>query len=114
MYHDLIIVGGGSCGIASAIKANNLGIDVAIIDGSDRVGKKLLTTGNGRCNLTNENLSLSRFHSDNNNFFRDIINTYDLEYTLNFFKSIGIYTCTLESGKVYPLSLQASLRARHS
>lgn len=108
MYHDLIIVGGGSCGIVSAIKAKDLSIDVAIIDSSDRVGKKLLITGNGRCNLTNENLSLSRFHSDNNNFFKDIINTYDLEYTLNFFKSIGIYTCTLDSGKIYPLSLQAS------
>lgn len=108
MYHDLIIVGGGSCGIVSAIKAKNLGIDVAIIDGSDRIGKKLLTTGNGRCNLTNENLSLSRFHSDNTDFFKDIINTYDLEYTLNFFKSIGIYTSTLDSGKIYPLSLQSS------
>ncbi len=108
MYHDLIIVGAGSCGIVSAIKASDLGIDVAIIDGSDRIGRKLLTTGNGRCNLTNENLTLSRFHSDNDNFFKDIINTYDLEYTLNFFKSIGIYTCTLESGKIYPLSLQAS------
>lgn len=108
MYHELIIVGAGSCGTVSAIKAKDLGIDVAIIDSSDRVGKKLLTTGNGRCNLTNENLALSRFHSDNNNFFNDIINTYDLEYTLNFFKSIGIYTCTLESGKIYPLSLQAS------
>ncbi len=108
MYHDLIIVGGGSCGIVSAIKAKDLSIDVAIIDSSDRIGKKLLITGNGRCNLTNENLSLSRFHSDNNNFFKNIINTYDLEYTLNFFKSIGIHTCTLDSGKIYPLSLQAS------
>jgi predicted Rossmann fold flavoprotein len=108
LYHDLIIVGGGSCGIVSAIKAKDLGIDAAIIDGSDRIGKKLLTTGNGRCNLTNENLSLSRFHSDNTDFFKDIINTYDLEYTLNFFKSIGIYTSTLDSGKIYPLSLQSS------
>ncbi len=82
MYHDLIIVGGGSCGIVSAIKAKDLSIDVAIIDSSDRVGKKLLITGNGRCNLTNEKLSLSRFHSDNNNFFKDIINTYVLEYIL--------------------------------
>jgi predicted Rossmann fold flavoprotein len=108
LYHDLIIVGGGSCGIVSAIKAKDLGIDAAIIDGSDRIGKKLLITGNGRCNLTNENLSLSRFHSDNTDFFKDIINTYDLEYTLNFFKSIGIYTSTLDSGKIYPLSLQSS------
>ncbi|MEG1257262.1 NAD(P)/FAD-dependent oxidoreductase [Clostridium sp.] len=108
MYHDLIIIGGGSCGMASAIKAKDLGIDVSIIDGSDRLGKKLLTTGNGRCNLTNENLTLDRFHSDNNNFFKDIITKFNLDDALDFFKSIGIYTCTLDSKKIYPISLQAS------
>lgn len=108
MYHDLIIIGGGSCGVASAIKAKDSNIDVAIIDRNDRICKKLLTTGNGRCNITNENISLNRYHSDNNNFFNEIINKYNLESTLNFFKSIGIYTCTLESGKMYPISLQAS------
>lgn len=108
MYHDLIIIGGGSCGIISAIKANDLGIDVALIESNDRIGKKLLTTGNGRCNLTNENLTIDKFHSDNNNFFRDIITDFNLDHTLNFFKSIGIHTCKLDSGKIYPLSLQAS------
>jgi len=108
LYHDLIIIGGGSCGIISAIKAKDLGIDVALIEGSDRIGKKLLTTGNGRCNLTNEDLTLDKFHSDNDNFFKNIITEFNLDYTLNFFKSIGIHTCKLESGKIYPLSLQAS------
>lgn len=108
MYHDLIIIGAGSCGVASAIKAKDLNIDVAVIDGNDRICKKLLTTGNGRCNITNENLSLSRFHSENTTFFNEILTKYNLDYTLDFFKSIGIYTCTLESGKMYPISLQAS------
>lgn len=99
MYHDLIIIGAGSCGVVSAIKAKNLNIDVALIDSNDRICKKLLTTGNGRCNITNENLSLNRFHSDNKNFFNEILTKYNLDTTLDFFKSIGIYTCTLESGK---------------
>lgn len=108
LYHDLIIIGAGSCGVVSAIKAKNLNIDVALIDSNDRICKKLLTTGNGRCNITNENLSLNRFHSDNKNFFNEILTKYNLDTTLDFFKSIGIYTCTLESGKMYPISLQAS------
>ncbi len=108
MYHDLIIIGGGSCGVASAIKAKDLNIDVAILDGNDRICKKLLTTGNGRCNITNENYTLDRFHSENKNFFNEILTKYNLESTLTFLNSLGIYTCTLESGKVYPISLQAS------
>ncbi|MEG0051240.1 MAG: aminoacetone oxidase family FAD-binding enzyme [Terrisporobacter sp.] len=108
MYHDLIIIGGGSCGVASAIKAKVLNIDVAVLDGNDRICKKLLTTGNGRCNITNENLTLDRFHSENKSFFNEILTKYNLDSTLEFFKSIGIYTCTLESGKMYPISLQAS------
>lgn len=108
LYHDLIIIGGGACGVATAIKAKDLNINVAILDGNDRICKKLLTTGNGRCNITNENYTLERFHSENKNFFNEILTKYDLKSTLNFLNSLGIYTCTLESGKMYPLSLQAS------
>lgn len=108
MYHDLIIVGGGSCGILAAIKAKDLGIDVGIIESTDRIGKKLLTTGNGRCNITNNNLCLSNFHSDNNLFFKDVLETSNLKITLDFFNYLGIHTTTLNDNKVYPLSLQAS------
>lgn len=108
MHHDLIIIGGGSCGVVSAIKAKDLNIDTAIIESNDRICKKLITTGNGRCNISNENINLNRYHSDNMNFFEGILNKYNLEETLNFFKSLGIYTCTLDTGKIYPQSLQAS------
>lgn len=108
MYHDLIIIGGGPCGVASAIKAKDLNIDIGLIDGNDRICKKLLTTGNGRCNITNEKIELSRYHSDNNLFFKDIIVDYNYDETIKFLNSIGIYTCTLENDKVFPISLQAS------
>ncbi len=108
LYHDLIIIGGGACGIAAAIKAKDLGIDVAIIDGNDRIGKKLLTTGNGRCNITNNQLSANRFHSDNSSFFKNILEKFNLNHTLNFFNYLGIYTVVLDENKIYPMSLQAS------
>ena len=55
MHHDLIIVGGGASGLIAAITAKDFGIDVAIVEGTDRIGKKILTTGNGRCNYFNSN-----------------------------------------------------------
>ena len=57
IYHDLIIIGGGASGLMAAIVAKDFGIDVAIIEGNDRIGKKILVTGNGRCNITNNNIT---------------------------------------------------------
>lgn len=57
IYHDLMIVGGGASGLMAAIIAKDFGLDVAIIESNDRIGKKILVTGNGRCNITNKNIS---------------------------------------------------------
>ena len=56
IYHDLIVVGGGASGIMAAIIAKDLGMDVAIVESTDRIAKKILTTGNGRCNISNNNI----------------------------------------------------------
>lgn len=108
MNYDLIIIGGGPCGITASIMAKDLGIDVALIEGTDRIGKKLLTTGNGRCNITNSEIKYLRYHSDNNLFFKSTLDNFTLEDTINYFNSLGIYLTTLEEGKMYPMSLQAS------
>ena len=57
IHHDLIIVGGGASGLTAAITAKDFGIDVAIVECNDRIGKKILTTGNGRCNISNKSIS---------------------------------------------------------
>lgn len=108
LKHDLIIVGGGAAGIMSAICAKDHGADVAIIEGSDRVGKKILTTGNGRCNITNKFIEPNRYHSSNHEFFAAALNNFSAEATVNFFSSLGLPLVTLEDGKMYPMSLQAS------
>lgn len=108
MKHDVIVIGGGASGIVSSIIGKDLGLDIAILEGTDRIGKKILTTGNGRCNITNENVSCDRYHSDNNNFYCDALKKFTLDDTVNFFKSIGLYLTSLENNKMYPLSLQAS------
>lgn len=108
MRHDLIIIGGGASGIIAAITAKNFGADVAIIEGNNRIGKKLLTTGNGRCNISNKNITIKRFHSENSNFFEPVLKSFSLSNTIDFFNSLGLPLVTLEEGKMYPMSLQSS------
>ncbi len=108
MKHEVIIIGGGASGIMAAILTKDMGIDVAVLEGNDRIGKKLLTTGNGRCNITNKYTGENRYHSENPEFFRHALNTFKASDTVNFFSSIGLPLVTLEEGKMYPMSLQAS------
>lgn len=110
IYHDLIILGGGASGLMAAIVAKDFGMDVAIIEGTDRIGKKILVTGNGRCNITNNKIVFpyKNFHSENNNFFEDALNKFTVEDTKSMFLSLGLPLTELENGKMYPKSLQAS------
>lgn len=108
MKHKLIIIGGGASGITAAITAKDMGMDVAILEGTDRIGKKILTTGNGRCNITNENIDIENYHCTIKNFPKYIIHSFDINNTTNFFNSLGLHLVTLGEGKMYPLSLQAS------
>ncbi|WP_010241059.1 NAD(P)/FAD-dependent oxidoreductase [Clostridium arbusti] len=108
MKHDIIIVGGGASGVMAAITAKDLGKDVAILEGNDRICKKLLTTGNGRCNITNKCIDYSRYHSRNEGFFNFSLDNFNFKDCEVFFNSIGLPLITLEDGKMYPMSLQAS------
>lgn len=110
IYHDLIVVGGGASGLMAAVVAKDFGLDVAIVEGTDRIGKKILVTGNGRCNISNKNIAYpyENFHSDNNNFFQDALSKFSVEDTENMFLSLGLPLTELENGKLYPKSLQAS------
>ena len=110
MHHDLIIVGGGASGLIAAITAKDFGIDVAIVEGTDRIGKKILTTGNGRCNISNNCIKppFINYHSSNPDFPFTALDKFSLEDTKNFFLSLGLPIVALPTGKLYPQSLQAS------
>jgi len=105
---DLIIIGGGASGLIAAITAKDMGMDVAILEGTDRIGKKILTTGNGRCNITNINTSPAMYHSNNPSFYEPTLRAFGYLATESFFNSLGLPLVTLEEGKLYPMSLQAS------
>ncbi|MBQ3234711.1 MAG: aminoacetone oxidase family FAD-binding enzyme [Clostridia bacterium] len=103
-----VIIGGGASGLALSIMLAERfgGESVALIEKLDRVGKKLLQTGNGQCNLSNISTDLSHFHGKNANFHNFIINSYS-DKIEQFFNRLGIpFAC--DGDKLYPLSKQAS------
>ncbi len=102
------IIGGGASGLACAIEMKRRcnEIDVTVFELRDRVGKKLLVTGNGRCNMLNMNESLTSFSCGD--FVSHTLKKFDVKSNLQFFSSLGLYTRSDEEGRVYPLSNQAS------
>jgi hypothetical protein len=108
LKHSLIIIGGGAAGLTAALIAKDHGIDVAIIEGADRIGKKILTTGNGRCNISNANINSDNYHSENPHFQKNTLDSFTTKDTINFFECLGLPLVTLDDGKMFPMSLQAS------
>ena len=102
------IIGGGASGMAAAIWAAKSGNEVLLFERQARVGRKLLATGNGRCNLTNTKLDFSNYHGENPDFAKYALNSFPVIETLRWFDSLGLYTVTEESGRVYPYSDQAN------
>ncbi|MEY8337318.1 NAD(P)/FAD-dependent oxidoreductase [Lachnospiraceae bacterium 62-35] len=107
MGKQVIIVGGGAAGLMAGIQAARRGADVTILERMDRVGKKILSTGNGKCNMTNQKLSAACYRSDNPDFPMKVISRFPLEPTLNFFSQLGILPKERD-GYIYPNSQQAS------
>lgn len=104
---DIAVIGGGAAGLVAAITAARAGSKVTIFERQSRVGKKILVTGNGRCNITNINMKPKHFHtSSKKDCFLPIVRK-DVETTLEFFRTLGIERL-VENTKVYPASEQAS------
>lgn len=103
------IIGGGASGMAAALAAGeNKDVQVVLMERQARVGRKLQATGNGRCNLTNLHASEGGYHGEEAAFADYAISHFGPEDTLNWFRSLGLFTVAEESGRVYPYSDQAN------
>lgn len=106
MQH-IVIIGGGASGLVSAIYAKNKNNQVTILERNQNCGKKILATGNGKCNYWNEDQSLVHYHSTTENLLQEIITEENKKEILNFFKTLGIYP-KIKNGYYYPFSNQAT------
>ncbi len=106
----IVIVGGGAAGLCAAVFAGRkLGGDrVIVLEKQARVGKKLLATGNGTCNLSNIHSAVSHYHGADPSFVKTALETFPPEAAMAFFESIGLRTVVREDGRIYPLCAQAS------
>ncbi|MBP3782030.1 MAG: aminoacetone oxidase family FAD-binding enzyme [Butyrivibrio sp.] len=106
MSKKIYVCGGGASGMCAAIYAARNGAKVCIIEKNDCLGKKLSMTGNGRCNLTNLNMSEDCYNAAARSRMKDWLGTYGAEDVICFFKSLGVVVKS-EDGYIYPVSGQA-------
>lgn len=102
------IIGGGASGLTAACFAAEA-CDVTVFEKQKKIGRKILVTGNGRCNITNRNISHEHYHGHNSGFVNDVFSRFGLRETEIFFRSIGIPFVEESEGKLFPASLQASV-----
>ena len=106
---NVLVIGGGAAGMMAALTAaedkNNR---VTLLERQQRVGRKLLATGNGRCNLSNRGARCGNYHGEQPDFVRPALRQLPPNETLALFRSFGLLTVTEESGRVYPLSDSAA------
>ena len=107
MAQNITIVGGGAAGMTAAIAAAGAGASVTLVEGGNTLGKKILSTGNGRCNLSNRHMDPGCFRSENPEAAAEVISRFGREDTLSFFRGLGLYFSD-RNGYLYPRSEQAA------
>ena len=105
--NTIAIIGGGASGMMAAIFAARKGAKVLLLEQNDRLGKKILVTGNGRCNYTNTYQDTSCYRSEQPDFITQVLDQFPAEKVIAFFRELGIYPKD-RNGYLYPYSDQAS------
>ena len=107
---DIIIIGGGASGLFAAIKAkeNHPEYNITILEAQSRAGRKLLSTGNGRCNLTNTGCSKKYYHGSFRKYVDTVLDICSVDRVIKEFTKLGLMTKVEDGGRVYPVSNHAS------
>jgi len=112
MSKNIAIVGAGASGLLSAIFCAKAGNSVTVFEQNSKPAKKILVSGNGRCNITNTNITKDDFFSDNSEFVSYALKEFGFKEFENFSSSIGLLLDIKEDGRVYPLSNEAKSVAK--
>ena len=103
---NVCVIGGGAAGMLAALTAAENDHRVLLLERQSRVGRKLLATGNGRCNLSNYHVSPAHYHGGAG-FCDFALSQFDVSKTLQYFASLGLLTVSEASGRIYPMSNMA-------
>ena len=101
------VIGGGASGMMAAVTAASEGARVILLEHKDRIGKKILSTGNGRCNFTNIHQEPICYHSEDPLFPWEVVEKFNAQAVISFFFQLGVYSKN-RNGYIYPNSDQAS------
>lgn len=107
-HQSTIVIGAGAAGLIASIALARQGIEVLLLEQNSRIGKKILVSGNGKCNITNRTIASYRYYSQNPSFIEEVFKGYGVEVIEAFFDSIGLPLIEGKEGKMFPMSLQAS------
>lgn len=107
MNRKIAVIGGGAAGMMAAIQAARDGAAVTIYERNDRIGKKILSTGNGKCNFSNEKMELSCYHGSGCALLPAVYDIFGVKETKDFFRDLGMRIRDV-NGYLYPASGQAS------
>ena len=106
--YDVVIVGGGPAGMMAALFARRTGKSVVILEKMQKLGKKLLITGAGRCNLSNRTLNSSFYKSEARPLVESVFRKFDGATILKYFKELGLHVYADETGRLFPVTNQAA------
>lgn len=104
---NVVIIGGGASGLMAALTAAEAGHNATVLERQSRVGRKLLSTGNGRCNLSNRHISIENYHGTEPDFSGFAIGAFGFKDTMSYFRKLGLITVSEPDGRAYPFSDQA-------
>ena len=104
---DIVIVGGGASGLAAAVAAVRSGADVLVIEKNHVPGRKILSTGAGKCNFTNEQVSAADYNAAAADFLKEVFSILPPYEIIKFFENLGLLWTKGEKGKIFPRSMKA-------
>lgn len=107
MRKKVAIVGGGASGIFCAILCAEAGCEVSLFEQNSKLAKKILVSGNGRCNITNKNLSTNDYFGENPAFVEYALKEFGFEAFQKYFQHLGVLLDIKSDGRAYPLSNEA-------
>lgn len=107
MKYDVAIIGAGPSGIMAAITAARNGKQVLLLEKNPAIGRKILATGNGRCNITNKKVTVNNFHGGTPEFTSSILNNFSNIKTIDFFENLGLVLKEEDRGRMFPRTNQA-------